>query len=1427
MKKYIYTIILLCFCGLSISQGQDQLIESLKSSYTDYDLITIDTDLLYSELKNKNTFHSISIPIGDTKYDLELWDSGLLSSDYSVTLASGGKHEGTPPLALKGNIKGDASSKVRLTINEGFVYGYIKQNGKTLNIQPARYDHRSADSDLMIAYYDTDLKEQEHRTCGTTSHHHLKTQIKNTVKNNQSKSIGDCYEVLIALAADWLMVLEFGSASGAESQIVGVLNDVEGSYDDEMADEILFNLNDVFISDCSTCDPWTSSTSADALLDDFTDWAPSNLASHEVATLWTDRNFNGSTIGLAWLGTACTNFAYNVCQNINGASVLRVLQAHELGHNFDATHDSGSGFIMATSVSGATDWSVQSEDQILDFFMNANCFTSCGTGGSAPIADWDLFIVSACTPGEVEFFDNSDDADDWLWTFEGGIPETSTDENPIVYYDNPGVFSVTLEVSNNFGTDTKFESDLIEIVESPIPDFDYELFGLEINFENNSTGSDLFYVWEFGDGNFSTEEEPAHVYDLPGTYLVEFEIENDCGFEVLEETIEIYDEPNALFSSATQTGCINVPFQFTDISYGNIEDYLWTFPGGSPETSTDINPDVVYFTPGDYDVTLEVSNPEGESIITEVSYITIIAQPTAGFTYSAANTTLTFNNNSVGATSYSWDFGDGLSSTEEEPEHTYDSPGFYNVTLNIANECGTDAIQQTIAVYDQPNALFSSTTQTGCADEAFQFNNMSYGNIVQHNWTFPGGTPATSSDVNPVVSYNLPGIYDVILEVINPSGESTQTELSYITITPEPSASFSYNTANTSVTFNNTSSSATSNTWDFGDGNNSTETSPVHSYSAPGTYNVILTSFNACGTSTETQTITVNLEPVAQFSTLQSPSGCAAYTIEFVDASLANPTSWNWSFPGGNPSSSTLQNPTVSYSSPGTFDVSLTVSNMEGSNEQIRNDYVEILGPPIASYEFIVNGNRLELANTTPGTTAAWTISDGSMFTGNNIVDILDANGTYNVTLQVTSDCGTDEVEFPIVIDAYPTSSFSSINTLMTDCAPQIVEFNSTSLQATAYSWQFPGGTPASSIEANPTVTYNTAGIYDISLEVSNQYGTDLSVQNGLISVQDLPVADFTSSANGPTINFSNNSTDGTSYTWDFGDGNTSNLENPSHNYGLSGTYEVNLIVTNDCGSSEFNRTVIFDFSLPIINAGFSMTTGCAPLEVQITDQTANDPTAWLWQMPGGSPETSTDQNPVVNYDQPGTYTISAEITNSDGSAAFEFTDIIVVKDMPISDFEISSSGGSISIVNNSVGAESYSWDFGDGQTSTDFEPEHSYSESGNYDVTLSVTNECGTTTYIQSLNILLSTSTSNVEIFGQWTLSPNPSNGEVNISFENPLAESLNFQIKDIVGRSIEEGTLSAGSQVKTFSISESGVFLVVLRKGNSIDVKKLIVIN
>ena len=1578
-KSYFFCLFLLVGFGIS---AQNSLEKELDHNYRLYNLDRMNTSALYDQFSNKSEFHNITLTFGDETFSLELWDSNLRSEDHTVTLASGATFEGSGPRAMMGNIKGDPSSEVRLTFNDDFIYGSIIRNGKRLTVQPAWYFDHDTDKNVVLSYYSSDIKEHDHGTCGGV--HTADNYTIEKIYRDKNKSVGLCFETEIALAADWLMVEDFGgSVSAVDNHICGVLNDVQTDYDDAFPDEILYDLTDTYISDCATCDPWSTSTNAGTVLNSFASWGPNNLSDHDVATLWTGRNFNGSTIGIAFLGAVCFNLRYNVCENFTAnGNLLRVVHSHELGHNWDATHDGGGGFIMSASVNNTDEWSDDSIDDIEDFYLGSVCLEDC-TDGEPPTAEFEWSIDSECVPSEVEFFDESEGATSWFWTFEGGIPETSTDQFPVVLYADPGLYDVTLEVSNNFGSDTYTVDEAIEVADIPEASFDYFSDDLFIEFLNNTTGGSITdYFWEFGDGNFSDDSDPEHVYDQPGTYTVILEVENACDFSVAVEEIDIYDNPEASFVADTIYACVGDTIGFTDTSYGNISEWEWRFEGGTPERSTLSSPQIRYDSVGVFDVVLEVENPEGRDVITRRAYITVAEPPTSSFTYTNSGQVATFNNTSQGATSFLWNFGDGATSIDSLPVHTYAAPGqynvvlaasnactttldsqlvnitllpsaqintaqspsgcathtvafldnsggnptnwnwtfpggtpasstlqnpvvnysqvgsysvtlqisnsvgsdvitlpnfvtvddipqteasfvtdllnvnftgvangadnilwdfgdgntstvlspshtyaeegSYNVSLTATNQCGSETINLTVVLTLIPQAGFNAVNSVGCADLEVSFLDASSANATSWNWTFPGGTPATSALRNPVVVYEVAGNYDVTLEVSNDAGSDVFTMPSFVQVSDLPSANATFTRNLLDVTFTGTVTDADVVNWDFGDGNTSQLLNPTHSYAQEGVYNVIFTASNQCGSVSSEVTVNVNSFPTAGF-TANVTRGCSGLEVSYTDVSSPNTTSWNWTFPGGTPSTSTLQNPVVVYNVPGVYDAELIAFNAEGSNTLIQNNLVEILDLPNASLDFNVIDNRIELTNTTPATTASWVISDGTQFNSQNPIHTFQENGTYTVTLTAINECGSDEVEITVNIDAYPTGSFE-LAAPAVGCSPYSVQYENTSSMGTAFQWSFPGGTPATSMEENPTVTYNQPGTFDATLIVSNTIGSDQITMSQIVTVFSEPAVNFESTANGAVINFTNTSSDGTSFEWDFGDGNSSVEENPSNRYNESGSYEVTLMVTNECGTAALTRVVIVDFSLPEINVVFSETEGCSPFEVQITDQSTNNPTSWEWEFPGGQPSTSSEQNPVVTYSEPGSYSLSVIVMNADGQSTTDFVDFITVSDIPVALFDIELNGPSIGLTNNSEGADEVLWDFGDGNTSTEDSPTHTYDNPGTYMVTLTVTNICGSTVISEEV-VIIPSSTEDLGLGTEWSISPNPTSGEFTLRLESALGNDTEFKVVDLLGRELISQIIVQGQREIVAELDGQGVFLVILQNGNRRDVRRLMV--
>ena len=182
---------------------------------------------------------------------------------------------------------------------------------------------------------------------------------------------------------------------------------------------------------------------------------------------------------------------------------------------------------------------------------------------------------------------------------------------------------------------------------------------------------------------------PSHTYAGDGTYDVELTATNECGSVTTTETITIVTAPVGGFNANVTSGCAPLTVNFDDDSSDNVTSWSWSFPGGTPSSSTVPNPSVTYDNAGTYNVTLEVTNAAGSSTVTETNYVVVNTTPTAGFSSSVSTTVVTFTNTSDNATSYSWDFGDGNSSTSMSPSHTYAGDGTYDVELTATNECGS------------------------------------------------------------------------------------------------------------------------------------------------------------------------------------------------------------------------------------------------------------------------------------------------------------------------------------------------------------------------------------------------------------------------------------------------------------------------------------------------------------------------------------------------------------------------------------------------------------------------------------------------------------------------------------------------------------------------------------------------------------------
>jgi PKD repeat protein len=357
----------------------------------------------------------------------------------------------------------------------------------------------------------------------------------------------------------------------------------------------------------------------------------------------------------------------------------------------------------------------------------------------------------------------------------------------------------------------------------------------------------------------------------------------------------------------------------------------------------------------------------------------------------------------------------------------------------------------------------------------------------------------------------------------------------------------------------------------------------------------------------------------------------------------------------------------------------------------------------------------------------------------------------------------------------------------------------------TSWLWDFGDGN--TSTQQNPQHTYAAAGTYTVCLTVSNSAGMNTVCQSVTVSFAPVAVFTFTDQGGG-TIAFTDESLNQPSgWLWDFGDGNTSTQQNPTHTYATAGTYTVCLTVTNGLGSNTVCQDVTIVFA-PI--AAFSYTNNIGGGLANFTDESTNSPTEWLWDFGDGN--TSTQQMPFHTYAAPGTYTVCLTVTNSAGTD-MSCQEIIMIF-APVAAFTFTNQGeGMVDFTDQSTNQpESWFWDFGDGNTSTMQNPQHTFASTGMYTVCLTVSNSIGDDESCQTVDVMV-TGIDDLSDQFKVILYPNPVNSELHLSIESNESQILQFKIFNALGQLVVEKAVNSSGQY-SFQVANfaSGVYHYLL---------------
>ena len=333
--------------------------------------------------------------------------------------------------------------------------------------------------------------------------------------------------------------------------------------------------------------------------------------------------------------------------------------------------------------------------------------------------------------------------------------------------------------------------------------------------------------------------------------------------------------------------------------------------------------------------------------------------------------------------------------------------------------------------------------------------------------------------------------------------------------------------------------------------------------------------------------------PVANFVGTPT-SGAAPLTVQFIDNSTNTPTSWNWNF--GDGSSSTHQFPSHTYTIDGTYTVTLTVTNSGGSNALTRTNYITVgsgVVAPVATFTGSPTSGTVPLtvtftdSSTNTPTSWNWNFGDGNSSTLQNPSHTYSSTGTYTVSLTAINSAGSNTSTRTNYITVgsgvvAPVAAFTGSPT--SGAAPLTVIFTDSSTNTpTSWSWNFGDSSSVNATQRNPIHTYASTGTYTVSLTATNAAGSNTSTRPSYITVSSgvvAPVANFVGTPTSGTaplaVQFTDNSTSSpTSWNWNFGDGNSSILQNPTHIYTSVGTYTVSLTATNAAGS---NTTTVTNY---------------------------------------------------------------------------------------------------------------------------------------------------------------------------------------------------------------------------------------------------------
>ncbi len=953
----------------------------------------------------------------------------------------------------------------------------------------------------------------------------------------------------------------------------------------------------------------------------------------------------------------------------------------------------------------------------------------CNTVVTAGVNNTSGFsYILSCTGKSITFQNTSTPINGTLtkffWNF--GDLTTSADtsklQNPTYVYPDTGTYTVTYIMNpGQVGSCSDTVIKTVKVYNKPIVGFKNTIPYLcrTISFTDTShvAPAPVTYKWSFGDGTTSTAKNPNHIYATGGNKSVKLVVTSasGCKDSITKVIVIPTTFPPALISAPPLT-CGQSLVQFNAVNLATY--YYWNFgdPTASGDTSLLANPSYSFSDTGKFTISLFI-NKKLPSTCWDTAYVNINVYPKfqPGFKFApqiiCEKTNVQFTDTSHASpliNYWFWRFGDGSTSTLQNPSHSYTTAGTYQVKLLVKNNVGCmDSITNSITILPPAVASITAPPLT-CSGNTVSFQSAT--TAVNYQWNFGDLTASNDTSILAAPSYTYPdsGHYQITL-ILNSTlgGTCVDTATTIISVYSPFVANFNYtptiNCVNSSVQFSDQSSGVIMPNawlWNFGDGNTSTLQNPSNYYSVIQNYYVKLVTQNSVGCK-DSITIITPIYPNA-IATITAPVlQCNSNTVNFQTSSLGGGYAWNFGVNTLSTDTSSQINPIYSYPDSGSYTASMILNpGMSGSCTDTAYFTLKVYAPFHAGFKYaptiVCPGYPIQFTDTSHGVILAnswlWNFGDGATSTLHNPVHAYANSGTYPVKLFIQNSKGCmDSLTQNVTIHAPVPSSFGIIAPTL-NCQ-NTVAFQS-SVATGSYLWDF--GEPSSpnntSTFFNPTHSYILPGFYPSKLIVYPGTGCADTAYHTVNVEFGLTAAFLTNSVCVyDSMVFTNNSVGGSgtltqaTYYWGDGDSLVSMNFTVKHKYAIAGTYTVKLKVVNSWGCIDSTVQTVTVNPIPTINAG-------PPVSICNLDTvtiTASGGVTYTWS-PNYAISSLTIPNPKVSPDVTTNYFV--HVISALGCAGDDT--VLITNINPPSDGVILNEticlGDSIQL--NASGGTSYNW---------------------------------------------------------------------------------------------------------------------------------------